>query len=625
MKTQDGRFDSSVSRCSPFSSAFRKRPRRNLSLAAAVIVAGTLALIVFLGQPLGLAQAPPAGAEAGTDLGGMYGLGGSSYGGEGDFYGAEMGEGGMGAGMGSMGYGMGSTMPGQDAHHELQVRLNPVLNRLRDAKDDKQKDAIKGELSKILDSYFEQDMQWRSSEIESIEQRVQRLRNQLQRRRQAKEEILQLQLKVLENEAAGLGFFGRRSGSGGAGSYGLGGTGYPGGGPGGMDEYGGYPGAGAGMGYGMARAVSPVPQAFSKRTALTFTESPLSDVIDFLRNCCQANIYVDQAALKEARLTLDRPVTVSLIDVSVATALELVADFLSGSLGVRYEDGIAIVGSRTAPPLAEQFQWGSDGTRASMQTESRLANTGNYEFIDTPLTDAIVYLEDMAEVDAFIHVRTLAEAGVSDDTPVSLRLKNVKHRTALRLILDSVSKSLYFSVVDGVVVVSANKPASTKKFADPFAAEPPADETAPAAPPRAETNAYLPPVSGAEEVAVLEVQLRAAKAKLDVLDAGYEKGETSLLELQEAKSTVEIAEQKLSKAQREYAGREQLLKLALQQAQLNMDAAAAMLEENKAINERSPGAIPQTQLKQYELSVRQAETAVERAQTLLELHCKQAD
>ncbi|TVS16055.1 MAG: hypothetical protein EA424_14920, partial [Planctomycetaceae bacterium] len=161
----------------------------------------TLAAIAVLGLTWTRAQIPP-----GLDYGGEYMDGGDT---------GEMIHGGGGPG-GSrmpytpMGYDMGGPGLEPPVTRELNARLAPVLQRLRDAADDQQKEAIKGQLSSILEDYFQRDLQQRSSEIDSIEQRVQRLREQLEQRQQAKDEILQLQLKVLENEAAGLGFFGRR-------------------------------------------------------------------------------------------------------------------------------------------------------------------------------------------------------------------------------------------------------------------------------------------------------------------------------------------------------------------------------------------------------------------------------
>ena len=63
------------------------------------------------------------------------------------------------------------------------------------------------EMSKLLASYFDADMKNRQSGLADMTDRVKRLTAQLDKRQAAREEIVQLQLNVLVNEAAGLGFF----------------------------------------------------------------------------------------------------------------------------------------------------------------------------------------------------------------------------------------------------------------------------------------------------------------------------------------------------------------------------------------------------------------------------------
>jgi hypothetical protein len=210
------------------------------------------------------------------------------------------------------------------------------------------------------------------------------------------------------------------------------------------------------MGPGMVAPVPFVPQAFKKRVAFDSRGTLLRNVIDHLRDLSEANIYVDQQALKKAEVAFDAPVNMQLKDVSVATVLELIVDGLSDALGVRYEDGIAIIGTRSGPALAQRFPWGNDGSLPSQQTEKRLASSpATYEFIETPLSEVLGFVSDAVQVKVHLNRRALGERDISADAPVSISLKDVKHRTALRLILDSVDKSLFFSVVDGVVVVSA--------------------------------------------------------------------------------------------------------------------------------------------------------------------------
>ena len=64
-------------------------------------------------------------------------------------------------------------------------------------------------LTRLLEDYFEQDMERREQELADVERRLTRLRTLLERRRDKKEDIIDLQVKVLLNEADGLGFFGQ--------------------------------------------------------------------------------------------------------------------------------------------------------------------------------------------------------------------------------------------------------------------------------------------------------------------------------------------------------------------------------------------------------------------------------
>lgn len=63
------------------------------------------------------------------------------------------------------------------------------------------------EMSKLLASYFDADMKNRLAGLADMTERVKRLTAQLGKRQAARDEIVQLQLNVLVNEAAGLGFY----------------------------------------------------------------------------------------------------------------------------------------------------------------------------------------------------------------------------------------------------------------------------------------------------------------------------------------------------------------------------------------------------------------------------------
>jgi hypothetical protein len=274
-----------------------------------------------------------------------------------------------------------------------------------------------------------------------------------------------------------------------------------------------------------------------------------------------------------------------------------------------------------------------------------LNNVSDYELDEQAFTDVLEAFRDAAGTDLFLNRRALQEVGISPDALVSIRLKDVKHRTALRLILDSVDKSLYFSVLDGVVVVTASsrdtyegelfsggsgpaegasqpEPTDVRPAADELASENQGKEDSANLPSRALSDVPRVPTSGAEDIELLKVTLRAAEDRLNLIKAAYEESSVATVELQEAKTAVEIAERRLVKATREYAAQEQLLALDLQGAQLVLDGAKAELDEALQINQESPGTISPFHVRQKQLNLEKAELDVERAKTVLDLHRK---
>jgi hypothetical protein len=90
-----------------------------------------------------------------------------------------------------------------DGMHELREAAAAV----NDAEDEKSKRQAQERLEDMLDRYFDSDIRRRERELEDIEQRLKKLEAALERRREKRREIVDLQKQVLLNEADGLGFF----------------------------------------------------------------------------------------------------------------------------------------------------------------------------------------------------------------------------------------------------------------------------------------------------------------------------------------------------------------------------------------------------------------------------------
>jgi hypothetical protein len=81
-----------------------------------------------------------------------------------------------------------------------------AVEKLKSAKSDADKTSATNELSKLLDKSFQRDLERREHEIAQVEARVKKLRDQIEKRKKAKDDILNLRLKTIVNEADGLGF-----------------------------------------------------------------------------------------------------------------------------------------------------------------------------------------------------------------------------------------------------------------------------------------------------------------------------------------------------------------------------------------------------------------------------------
>jgi hypothetical protein len=125
-----------------------------------------------------------------------------------------------GGGMGPGGSWSGTW--GEHGHHGMVRRAFPhpmgreemqefeafhrAVGKLKSAKNDADKTSATTELSKMLEKSFQRDLERREHEIAHVEARVKKLRDQIEKRKKSKEDIISLRLKTIVNEADGLGF-----------------------------------------------------------------------------------------------------------------------------------------------------------------------------------------------------------------------------------------------------------------------------------------------------------------------------------------------------------------------------------------------------------------------------------
>jgi hypothetical protein len=79
----------------------------------------------------------------------------------------------------------------------------------------------------------------------------------------------------------------------------------------------------------------------AKRTNLEFIETPLNQVLDFLSDAAEVQVYIRTRALDDVGVGTDSPITRNLKDVSVGMGLELILDDLD--LEYAIDRGLVIV------------------------------------------------------------------------------------------------------------------------------------------------------------------------------------------------------------------------------------------------------------------------------------------
>lgn len=97
---------------------------------------------------------------------------------------------------------------------------------------------------------------------------------------------------------------------------------------------------------------------------------------------------------------------------------------------------------------------------AEAKIRRELATPTMVEFAETPLDEAVDYLQDVHGIAIQLDRKALEEAGVFDDSPVTLDVENVSLRTVLRLMLRPMD--LTYVVEDEVLMITTVEVASQK-------------------------------------------------------------------------------------------------------------------------------------------------------------------
>jgi HAMP domain-containing protein len=187
-----------------------------------------------------------------------------------------------GGGMGGMGMGMDMGMGGMSAPLSP---LEKLKQRLQKSKSDTTRKQILTQIGGLLSSQYDSYLQENEAELQQMEARVKNLRTQLERRKDAKSQLLKLEIQRISNEASGLVWPDEPDPMSGMGMGGMGGMA---GGPGmGMGEMGGEASY-----YGDVPEVPMIPIAKPDDEAIAKAKNQLRQITLAALNFESANMYL---------------------------------------------------------------------------------------------------------------------------------------------------------------------------------------------------------------------------------------------------------------------------------------------------------------------------------------------
>ena len=206
----------------------------------------------------------------------------------------------------------------------------------------------------------------------------------------------------------------------------------------------------------------------------------LVDVIDYIRTYTGLSVDTNWAAMEEAGVSKDSPITMQLQGVSAGLVLELVLREAGGkdeTNPVRYaiERGVIVISSERQLKLAGvtiRSVGDSEPTQAEHERSRRigaeLLKPISVDFQDTPLSSVIDYVRTLTRVNIYTDWRSLENIGVKQDFPISLQLQDVRIGNVLTLVLreasaDNEANPLRYTVERGVVMISSYSRSRTEK------------------------------------------------------------------------------------------------------------------------------------------------------------------
>jgi hypothetical protein len=178
----------------------------------------------------------------------------------------------------------------------------------------------------------------------------------------------------------------------------------------------------------------------------------LGETIGFLRDIVGVNIVLDSQAMHAAGVDDKTPVALRVHDIRLSNLLWSVLDVLPAHLDYCVFDGCIII---TTPDRLKNLPAALTNTSGAPSEKLRASlksHLPELHFESVGLSDCIDFLRDVTNARIEVNWPALQAAGVQRDTPVSIRVRDVRFSSALDLLLMETSVDKIGWTAEGSVI-----------------------------------------------------------------------------------------------------------------------------------------------------------------------------
>lgn len=227
---------------------------------------------------------------------------------------------------------------------------------------------------------------------------------------------------------------------------------------------------------GFAAQDPPAKLLVAKISGVSFTKEPLSKVLAKYAELSGLAVEADWPALKADGLDKDSPITFKAdnlnFDKLLDTTLVAITPKQAEPLAWFLEGRTVRVSTQTKVLLKDRITnfaapAAAGGKTAAAETP-RPTSGREISFENTPLKMAMEFLRDLADVNMHVNWKALETAGISQETPITLKAKGLSTGRALDMVLDQINAnhdklaSVYWIIDDGVVEITTGEALNQK-------------------------------------------------------------------------------------------------------------------------------------------------------------------